>query len=245
MPRKNEAEEPTLDAPIDDTRAWPMSNITAPDPAVSTNTSSAQRGPMAELTVMQSPVSIAGEYPAESTDCLELQHDAVVRRQDATSGAENAMNSRRMLVLQRRFSDSLLALIDEEPFEYGVDGKADALVREQMAVNALATRSWLSRLFLDRFPDTLVAMGILRLVARLDYDDVFPEGPIIAVAALSHRSDSVRECGVRAFESWGDPRNIPTLEAVRVSADWLQDYVVSVIADLRRLECARPGKKNR
>lgn len=240
MSNKNEAGEPRLGVAIVDTRARTASSVTDVDPSVTTNTSSPQDGPITHLTVIGPPVSIAREYSAESTDSLERQNDAVVRQQDTTSTAENVVNARRMQALQSEFTARLLATIIEEPFEYGVDGKADALVRKQLERNALATRSWLNDLFLGNYPNIPVCMGILRLVARLDYHDIRPEGPTMAIAALAHDSEAVRECGVRAIESWGEPSIAPILEKVRVQEAWLRDYIEQVVADLRREYVARP-----
>ena len=56
----------------------------------------------------------------------------------------------------------------------------------------------------------------------------------MAVAALSHADIEVRECGIRAFENWGNLHSLIVLENLEVSPPWLQDYVRRVVHDLRK-----------
>jgi len=147
---------------------------------------------------------------------------------------ENFINQKRLEFLRSRFSEELLSLLSDEDFEYGVDTKADAMVRRQMSLNKLATKSWLNTLFVENFANSSVLIGLLRIIARLDYVDVYPEGQTMAVAALSNSNAGVQECGVRAFEGWGTVQSLRILENLTVSASWLQDYVDHVVADLRK-----------
>jgi hypothetical protein len=151
-----------------------------------------------------------------------------------TSVDENFINQRRLEFLRARFTEELLCLLRDQDFEYGVDTKADAMVRQQMSLNKLATKSWLNTLFVENFANSSVLIGLLRIIARLDYVDVFPEGQTMAVAALSNSNIGVKECGVRAFESWGTIQSLEILENLTVSAKWLQEYIDHAVADLRK-----------
>ena len=146
---------------------------------------------------------------------------------------ENVLNRERLASLRRRFTNVLLGLIQEENFEYGIETKADRLVRHQMSLNALATKEWLNYMFVENFSDVVIVVGILRIIARMEYLDVHPEGQTMSIAALSHRDPEVQECGVRAFESWASLQSLSILENLHLSTDWLQEYVNGVITDLR------------
>lgn len=147
---------------------------------------------------------------------------------------ENYINRKRLKSLKRRFTHQLLSLLIEEDFEYGIDTKADALVRNQMQLNSLATKAWLNSIFVENFPNTPILVGLLRIIARIDYIDIYPEGQTIAMAALSHKNNEVQECGVRAFESWDSLSSLEILKNLRVSTEWLQEYIDEVVSNLRK-----------
>jgi hypothetical protein len=81
-----------------------------------------------------------------------------------------------------------------------------------MSFNCIATKSWLNSLFVDNFNNADILIGILRLIARIDYLSISPEGTIMALAALAHSNMQVKECGIRAFESWCSIESLKVLE---------------------------------
>lgn len=147
---------------------------------------------------------------------------------------ENYINQKRMLKLKNQFTPQLIHLILYSDFEYGVDSEVDMFIRNQMRQNALATMSWLNDIFVENFDNPKILVGILRIISRLSYYDVFPQGQTMATTAFSHSDAEVKECGVRAFENWGDLQSLTILENLQVSPPWLQDYINQVVKDLRK-----------
>ena len=125
-------------------------------------------------------------------------------------------------------------MIQHEEFEYGVDTRADALVRDYIKRAPLYTRNWINDAYIRYFANIPILVGLLRVIARLDYERIFPQGQTMALAALSHKDTEVKDCGVRAFESWGTLESLKILEILHVSPKWLQKYVERVIFDLRK-----------
>jgi hypothetical protein len=146
---------------------------------------------------------------------------------------ENYINQRRLLRLKSQFTPKLLNLILESDFEYGIESEVDVFVRNQMKENSLATKSWLNDIFVENISNPVILVGILRIMSRLSYYEVLPQGQVMAIAALSHNDVEVKECGVRAFENWGSLDSIRILESLHVSPSWLQEYIDQVIKDLR------------
>lgn len=156
---------------------------------------------------------------------------------------ENGLNKRRSLQLERDFTQKLLHFISEDDFEYGFENRADSLIKEQMKVNSLATKEWLNKIFISNFHNVDIIIGLLRLIARLDIDEISPEGSTMAIAALSHKNFEVQECGIRAFESWGTLESLEILNSVKVQSEWLQEYLLQVIENIKA-EYAIAGKEN-
>ena len=135
--------------------------------------------------------------------------------------------------LKSKFSRSFLDSICKSNFEFGYDSLADIFIREHLAENSL-TKTWINEIFIENFRDIGITTGILRVIAHLDYREIAPQGLTIALAALSHSSAEVRECGIRAFENWSTSEGLEILRTVKCKEKWLQDYVDQVIIDIEK-----------
>lgn len=147
---------------------------------------------------------------------------------------ENYLNQRRLLKLKGQFTPRLLSLILDSDFEYGIESEVDVFVRNQMKENSLATKSWLNDIFVENFSNPVILVGILRIVSRLPYYEIFPEGQMMATTALAHSDIEVMECGVRAFENWNNLHSLKILENLQVAPSWLQEYINTVVEYLRK-----------
>jgi len=143
------------------------------------------------------------------------------------------MEVRKAVITAERFIQELIFLIQHEEFEYGVNTKADALVRRYIELYPFHTRDWINEAYIRYFANVPILVGLLRVIARLDYEEIYPQGHMMAVVALNHKDTEVKDCGVRAFESWGTLESLTVLEALHVSPQWLQKYVERVIFYLR------------
>jgi len=136
---------------------------------------------------------------------------------------------------ENRFTDTLLHLIHEEIFEFGMENAADMFVQEHLKNNPFVTKNCINSIFLKNFANIGVTTGLLRIIAHLNYTEIEPTGPTIAVAALSHENAEVRECGIRAFENWEDISSLEYLKHIKCKEQWLQDYLEQVIIDLEEI----------
>jgi hypothetical protein len=149
-----------------------------------------------------------------------------------SSSDENSINALRLNILEKQFSDNLISLIKEEPFEYGYDNQTDIFVRKLMDENRVVTKEWLNNIFNRNFGNSNIIIGILRLIARFSHSDIAPQGQTMATAALIHKNFEVQECAIRAFESWASLESLEILKNINVHIDWLKDYLESVIRDI-------------
>jgi len=136
----------------------------------------------------------------------------------------------------RKFKDNytqeLLRIIVEQDFEYGFDSPADLFIKDLLHHNPTVTREWLNSIFLEYFYDRRILIGLLQILSHIDYFEIYPQGPTMAVAALSHADSEVRECGIRAFENWSNIESLNVLRNLKCPEEWLQEYVQQVISDL-------------
>lgn len=136
---------------------------------------------------------------------------------------------------KKQFSDTLLQLIHEEIFEYGMENAADKFVQKSLLNNPELTKICLNTILLEHFVDVEVATGLLRIISHLNYTDIYPTGPTMALSVLNHEDAEIRECGIRAFENWGNADSLDYLKHIKCKEKWLQDYLEQVIIELE--EC--------
>ncbi len=104
--------------------------------------------------------------------------------------------------------------------------------KQRYTQNEAVTKEWLNSVYIEHFPDTDVVIGLLQVISHLQYSEIYPQGPAMALAAFSHANSEVRECGIRAFENWGTIESLKVLRHVECPESWMQEYLSQVIHDL-------------
>lgn len=151
---------------------------------------------------------------------------------------ENTLNENRIKFLEERITPQLISIIQDDDFEFGRRSRSIDLVEEQIKINKIAVQNWFNKIFLDYFKgDEKLLLGLLRVVEYLDKDLFFPTGQTMAISALSHKSDEIKEMGVRIFENWGAIESYELLKNVKVDSKWLQEYINQVVKDLKDELC--------
>ncbi len=137
--------------------------------------------------------------------------------------------------IRLEFLKQLEHLIRKSEFEFGFNTPADDYVRNALKTYGVFPRAWLNELFLRLFNKPSELSGLLRVIAHFEYHEISPEGPTMAVAALSHKDPDIRECGIRCFENWENASSIDVLENLMIPEPWLREYLSDVISDLKGL----------
>lgn len=150
---------------------------------------------------------------------------------------ENKLNKARSSILDKNYTRSFISLLKEEDFEFGYITRSEKLLNEQLKINALAARNWLNEIFIKNYHDQSVIIGILRIIGRFEPLFIFPQGQTIALAALSHSNDEIKELGIRAFEKWCSVESLEVLKSLSPTSSWLQEYIDEVITDFEEQLC--------
>lgn len=158
----------------------------------------------------------------------------VVTSGSTSPSAENAANEARLRRYRKEMTAQLLNIVTEGDFEYGFRSALDRFLDARFSENALVTRQWLNELFVEHWKKPTIASGILRAIAHIDYEKMSPNGIAMAVAAFSHADIEVRECGIRALESWANSECLGFLKHVQCQDRWLSSYIQRVIQDIEQ-----------
>lgn len=146
---------------------------------------------------------------------------------------ENYINQKRLAYLDKKITPIFLALIKTEDFEFGKKNESVLLIEEQLKINSVATQNWFNKLYIKNFSNNeKTLIGLLRVVESLDQQALHPTAETMAIAALSHKNDEIKELGIRIFENWGSINSYELLKNLKVGPQWLQDYINQVIKDI-------------
>lgn len=149
-----------------------------------------------------------------------------------STSTENLFDLKSIIEQEKEFANTLLQLIREEIFEFGMENAADVFVQEKLRKTPAFTKGCLNKVFLKYFSDIEITTGILRIISHINYEDIYPTGQTMALSALIHENNEIQECGIRAFENWGEIESLDYLKHVQCKEKWLQDYLDKVISYL-------------
>jgi len=142
---------------------------------------------------------------------------------------ENIVNEERKKEIMKKFNDDFIKKLKECDFEYGIYNELDKFFSDNLKMNSFVTKECLNELFLKYYSNEEVVVGILRVISRINYDEIKPVGQTLAMAALVHKNIIVVETAIRAFENWGKYEAIEYLKKVKIAEKWLNTYYKNVI----------------
>ncbi len=180
-----------------------------------------------DISIFPSSLELAS-FPENKINTPEIE---------TKNSSQNKENHDIEKYLKENITPKFLYLVREEDFEFGFTPESEKLIREHLEIHALATRNWLSEIFITYFKDEIVLVGLLRIMAHFQEKDIFPQGQIMAIAALSHSSDEIKELGIRAFESWCSAESLDILKNLDIKTTWLKEYADQVIIDIEKHLC--------
>lgn len=91
---------------------------------------------------------------------------------------------------------------------------------------------WLNRLFLKHIKDVLFLCSLFHTLSHMEYEEVVPQGPTMAMAALNHEDDRVIGYAIKAFSNWNSKSTLTLMKAVVPRIPWAKkewDRVVNYI----------------
>jgi hypothetical protein len=131
----------------------------------------------------------------------------------------------------RAVAARMRATLEAEPVEDGYTHPAEADLADMIRNGGQAAGDWLSGAIAEGGWPRSLAAGLLRLLGR---QRIFTGAWRLRVIQLALASSDIelRDAGVQAAESWGDPAAVGVLRAHGEPCAWLADYIERVIKDL-------------
>lgn len=175
---------------------------------------------------------ILSDIPSTSTSMEEY-----LESQTGTSEeVRDELNRSAKGLLREIFINKFSQLLQDSNFEFGFSTPAEEYIRDVLSLYGPFVREWINELFIQNYDNPFILSVILRVIAHFDYQQMYPQGPTMAIAAARHKDTDVRECAVRCFENWESSDSLKILRNISFSDNYLQKYLEDVIAELEALE---------
>lgn len=83
-----------------------------------------------------------------------------------------------------------------------------------------ATMKWIYDLVLNNTENVLLLCTLLHALSHIDYDKVYPNGPMFAMAMLSSKDRRVVAYAMKAFSNWNDKDSLKYANNIAPQQDW-------------------------
>lgn len=134
-----------------------------------------------------------------------------------------------------KISEQILATIQRDVFEDGEISQSEQYMLEKYNdCIGIYIKEALMQIYLDYYANEHVLNGVLTMISAKTYEDMEPQGQIIALGLLQHKDVYVRDKAIQVFERWNSKKGIHILENLHCDQQWLQNYVNKVIKYLKR-----------
>jgi hypothetical protein len=127
------------------------------------------------------------------------------------------------------FKKQFMASIKASIFDYGYSSEAEKYFLSILDSFGERSLLWLNEVFTENFDKIGIVEGVLRVIANIPIRKIGAIGITMATAAVSHKSDIIKENAIRAFENWDETQCLPVLENIECSNSYLNDYLTKVI----------------
>lgn len=142
-----------------------------------------------------------------------------------------------ILYLRSSKEQTLIQKISSEvSFEPGIINETISYFGSLLSYGKIAVVMWTSQMFQDYYQIDRVIKGLLYIA--MYYSEEFESiNRMMAVAAISSKSNEVKELAVRVLESNCNLTNYQILISLDVHESWLREYIDDVIKDFKEALC--------
>jgi len=133
----------------------------------------------------------------------------------------------------KKLENEFIFLINHDEIEIGSYTQVDKFLEDSLTKDNLITQNILSEIFKKHYTDISFLCKFLLLISRVPPSKIQSVGHNIAMAALNHKNDEVKEYALRVFETFADHDALDFLIESKEDIFWIQDYKEEIIEDIR------------
>ncbi len=131
--------------------------------------------------------------------------------------------------------EELIHFINNDNLDASSQSRAVSYLESLFEKSDIHAQIVISRAYLTALKtnDTKLINGILYVISSFRYEEVYPIGQTIAIAAINLKDRESAANAIRAFEYWKKPEAITFLEQIDVASPWIHKYKTKVIESLK------------
>lgn len=128
--------------------------------------------------------------------------------------------------LKREFSHEM----KDDRIEDGIYSKTDHICFKYAKIDLTLFKQSINSIFNENFANNInVILFILSAIAKMEYDDIYPNGKTMVLLALHHENDEVKDAALSAIDSWEAINFVSDLKVLEIKKTWLKDYIDNLI----------------
>jgi hypothetical protein len=171
------------------------------------------------------------------SDRIEIRRKEKVEYSNDTGRKElysdSIVASREEIIEEYR--NSILSVIAHDEFEDGEISDSEKYMQQTMtAENRDFILKALMKIYIERYNDEHTLLGVMEMISCKKYEEVEPDGQVMALGLLQHKNIYLRDRAIQVYEQWNSKKGIDILKELKCDQKWLQDYVDKVIMYLER-----------
>lgn len=142
----------------------------------------------------------------------------------------NEDSKEKMLI---KFKREFRKIAENEELEFGKIGITTELVKKYLEKDKDIILHELQSIGLENIEDKNLIYALIHTFAHIDYELVFPAGPVFALAICGvHKDIEIKDYAIQSFEIWNNKSSLGYLKSINVDIPWLKEYLDEVILEI-------------
>lgn len=136
----------------------------------------------------------------------------------------------KLTIIFERAEQEIISSLNWNDLKIGEINEMENIVRELISATSYSkVLEWLNRLYLEYNENNLFLCTLFHTLSHMDYDDIYPTAPTMAMSALNNNNDIVVRYAVKAFSNWNSKDCIKYMRNNTPKQDWVRKEWQQVI----------------
>lgn len=124
----------------------------------------------------------------------------------------------------------MFASLNWRGIEVGEPTEAEYIIEDLIRrTTSKKTMEWLYNLFLDNTGNALFLCTLIHSLSHIEYELVYPQGPMMAMAMFAHSDKRVVGYAIKAFSNWNSKDSLKYIKDIQPKEVWAKREMQRVI----------------
>lgn len=126
------------------------------------------------------------------------------------------------------------ASLDWQSLQIGEPTEAEFIIEDLISqTSVIDTMVWVYDLFLNNADNALMACTLIHALSHLEYELIYPQGPMMAMAMFGSTDKRVVGFAVKAFSNWNSKDSVKYIEHFKPRWKWAERELDRIINYIR------------